>query len=243
MLENSYALFFVSSYFLGTCVFIIKAFSAGRRASEIAEVVVIILISSLFGAKLFHALFEAEGHALPTGEVADNALELFMADPWHWARLFDPGYVFYGGLVSALIVGGALLYKRGFERPLQYADFVAPALALGLGLGRIGCYAAGCCFSQEIPIQLIESAFAFSCCAWLLMRNTNGDADGFQLWLFVSLYAVFRFCVEFIRDDYDRGIWLWGYLSTSQIVSLLLLLGCIFYDQGPAHNRRKRSRA
>jgi phosphatidylglycerol:prolipoprotein diacylglycerol transferase len=239
MLQSSYAWFCISGYILGGLVFAVSAYRANRRPGEILKVLVVIVLSSLFGAKIFHALFEAEGHALPSGDVATSAFDLFLADPWHWARLLSPGYVFYGGLLSALLLCAIFLWQQKIYRPFQYADFAAPALAIGLAIGRLGCYSVGCCHGRifdgfgVVPVQLFEAAFALICFLWL-MRSSSKDPDGYKLWLFVTLYGVFRFCIEFMRGDDDRGLWFGDAVSTSQIISVLLVLGCLLYDKRPS---------
>jgi phosphatidylglycerol:prolipoprotein diacylglycerol transferase len=51
--------------------------------------------------------------------------------------------------------------------------------------------------------------------------------DGQVFWLFMVLYAVSRFILEFWRDDH-RGIWLGGTLSTSQILGIPVILAAVF---------------
>jgi len=51
--------------------------------------------------------------------------------------------------------------------------------------------------------------------------------DGQVFVTFLALYAIFRFAVEFVRDDH-RGVWLGGYLSTSQILAIPALIGSVW---------------
>ena len=61
------------------------------------------------------------------------------------------GGVFYGGLIAALDRG--LVYMREDKLPaLPTADVFAPGIALGHGIGRLGCFAAGCCWG--VPTHL-----------------------------------------------------------------------------------------
>src|SRR5260370_12148770 len=58
------------------------------------------------------------------------------------------GGVFYGGLLAALAV--SVWYMRKTKLPgWKTADVFAPAIALGHGIGRIGCFMAGCCLGGE----------------------------------------------------------------------------------------------
>jgi prolipoprotein diacylglyceryltransferase len=232
MLENSYVLFSILGYLAGSSIFVLLAVRAKRNLAESLGILAVIILASLFGAKIFHTLFEADGHGLPNGDVAEGVVDLLAADPWHWARILSPGYVFYGGLVASMLMGALYMWWRRIDRPLQYADFAAPALAIGLAFGRIGCFLGGCCFGREVgdfgplPVQLIESLFAFACFVFLLPRRPG--QDGSQICLFLVAYSSFRFFIEFLRGDPERGFWLYGWLSTSQIISLLLLAGCLW---------------
>ena len=61
------------------------------------------------------------------------------------------GGVFYGGLLAAL--GVAVWYsRRASLAPLQTADVLAPAVAIGHSIGRLGCFAAGCCWGKETDL-------------------------------------------------------------------------------------------
>ncbi len=74
-----------------------------------------------------------------------------------------------------------------------------------------------------LPTQLFEAiacAFIFSTCLWRYRKGPRFEGEVF--FLFMLQYALFRFAIEFIRAD-DRGAWLGGTLSTSQIISLPLL--------------------
>jgi len=78
------------------------------------------------------------------------------------------------------------------------------------------------------PTQLYEAAAALAITAWCLWLYRRGrHFTGEVFFHFVALYATFRIAVEFIRAD-DRGEWLWGTITTSQLVSLPLLAWAIW---------------
>ena len=140
------------------------------------------------------------------------------------------GFVFYGGLIFGLLflVG----FQKLIKNPLGSYSALIPPLALGHGIGRVGCYLAGCCFGRVIdhsesvhevaryPVQLFEaiSLFVISAVSYYLLKSKK-NVIGFYL---VS-YGFIRFVLEFYRGDDIRGLWLLG-LSTSQIISILLIL-------------------
>lgn len=143
------------------------------------------------------------------------------------------GLVFYGGLIGALIfiLAFCLSYKKFNWTHLAY---LVPILMFSHGLGRIGCFCAGCCYGKEMehfhfrhPVQLYE-AFSLIGLAFVLnhlLKKKNKEVH--VMGLYFLIYAFLRFILEFLRDDTVRGIF--GKLSTSQWISLLLLFpGFIF---------------
>ena len=155
--------------------------------------------------------------------------------------LSGAGFVVYGG-----IIGGALTIY-GFCRIkkidlLSYLDLMIPSVALAQALGRIGCFLAGCCYGREtdscigvvftqsdfapngvklLPTQLIMSAGDFIIMAVLLWYAAKKPMRGRVTALYLMLYSIGRFLVEFLRDD-DRGMV--GSLSTSQFIAIFVLI-------------------
>ncbi|HLH15885.1 MAG TPA: prolipoprotein diacylglyceryl transferase, partial [Bryobacteraceae bacterium] len=173
-----------------------------------------------------------------------------------WATL-QAGGVFYGGLIAALVM--AWWYMRRMKLPgLRTADVFAPAIALGHGIGRLGCFAAGCCWGVEChlpwavtftnpvanelvgvplnkplhPTQLYESLAEFLIFAFLYWRIRRPHATGQIISLYLILYSTARFTVEFFRY-HEQGN-LWGTpLDTSQWISIgLFLLGASWFVVG-----------
>lgn len=192
-----------------------------------------ILISSIVGARLHFVL----GH--PTSY--EDPLQLF--------RIWEGGLTLYGGLIAAILV--SFLYLRrhriGF---LPVADSVAPALALGEGITRIGCFLNGCCFGQACdpsigihypadsyaamalghtavyPSQLLLSAgmFALFVLLWRLDRRPGRVGRLFGLYLVGQ--GLLRYAVDFTRyyEPIDTVHVLGGAIETkSQIVALGLV--------------------
>ena len=124
---------------------------------------------------------------------------------------------------------------------LDYFDLAAPSIAMAQGFGRIGCFLAGCCYGKEtdlpigvvfpenslapagvrlLPTQLMSSAGNFLIMAILLMAYPKRKRKGDTGFLYMLLYGVGRFLIEFLRND-DRGAV--GGLSTSQFISLFIV--------------------
>jgi phosphatidylglycerol---prolipoprotein diacylglyceryl transferase len=163
------------------------------------------------------------------------------------------GGVFYGGLIAALVVAFWHMHRTKLPA-LQTADVFAPAVALGHGIGRLGCFAAGCCWgipsdrpwavtftdpeAERLvgvplnvplhPTQLYEAFAEFVIFGILYWRFRRPHAPGSIIGLYLMLYSITRFIVEFFRN-HEQGN-LWGTpLDTSQWISLcLLMLGAWF---------------
>jgi phosphatidylglycerol:prolipoprotein diacylglycerol transferase len=151
-------------------------------------------------------------------------------------KFWQGGLTFYGGVLLAAPTG-FLYAKRRKLGALRAADLLAPALMIALAIGRIGCFLNGCCYGAQTdsgfgvlfpghlaerhPTQLYESLFAFALFAvlrWVLRPRMGRDGQLFGTML--TLYGVFRICLEFVRDD-PRGAL--GPLSTSQLIGLPLI--------------------
>src|SRR5258706_9007673 len=160
------------------------------------------------------------------------------------------GGVFSGGLIAAFLA--AAWYVRRHHMPaLGTCDAFAPGLALGHAIGRIGCFAAGCCYGKEThhfwgvvfhnplakqitgtplgvplePTQLFESAVElanFFFLMWLLKRR---KFDGQVFGAFLMIYGVARFFLEFLRDDPGRGSVFGGAMSGTQLIAIGLVIG------------------
>jgi phosphatidylglycerol:prolipoprotein diacylglycerol transferase len=126
-------------------------------------------------------------------------------------------------------------------------------VVLGQSIGRLGCFAAGCCFGKPAtvawavtfrdlyaaravgtpidtplhPTQLYESFATFLIFLALLAIAKRKTFDGQVALSYVLLYSVARFLIEFFRGDVARGSVFGGALSTSQFLAILLVLGAL----------------
>src|SRR5258708_30738303 len=80
----------------------------------------------------------------------DPAYRINPAEIFSLATLQSAG-IFYGGFIAALIFA-ALYMKRQSLPLLATSDLFAPGLALGHGIGRLGCFAAGWCWGKPTPL-------------------------------------------------------------------------------------------
>ena len=156
--------------------------------------------------------------------------------------------IFYGGFISALVA--AFLYMRYKHLPaLRTADVLAPAVAVGHSIGRLGCFAAGCCWGIEAhvpwavtftnpqanrlvgvplgvplhPTQLYESLAEAVIFGILFWRFGKPHRPGSILSLYLALYGITRFLVEFVRFHDPQSNPLTGPFTTEQWLSLSLV--------------------
>lgn len=165
-------------------------------------------------------------------------------------RLFS-GSVFYGGLIGAL--AAAWIYLRKKKQKIgEYFDLLAVILPLFHGFGRIGCFFAGCCYGKEcrlgfvfqngigaggngvsrFPVQLLEAGLCFVLFAALLRLFLKNRFRNHLLSVYLGLYSVIRFLLEYLRGDGYRGIY--GPFSTSQWIGIAILLSlAVYYIRRP----------
>ncbi len=155
------------------------------------------------------------------------------------------GATFYGGLIGGAaiflliyFVGGRLIcpdeYAKNF---FALSEIAAGSIAVAHGFGRLGCLFAGCCHgkvtdawygiyhvnlgARAVPTQLFEALFLFALCGYLSYRLYKKQKG--NLGLYLVLYAIWRFVIEFFRAD-ARGESLIRALTPSQLIAILLLL-------------------
>ena len=227
----TYGVLLAAAYLLGLQFALVRARSRGLDPQRVMDLGIWIIISALVGAKLLLLVISPAQFASGPGLL----------------NLARSAGVFYGGLIAAVAV--ALLYLRRHHMPLwTTTDCFAPGIALGHVIGRMGCLLAGCCYGRPTdvpwaitfrnplaeanvgtplnvplhPTQLYEAGAELLILAVLLATERRGrQFPGRTFWLYVLLYGISRFIIEFYRGD-DRGL-VMGVLSTSQFVSVLLV--------------------
>jgi phosphatidylglycerol:prolipoprotein diacylglycerol transferase len=159
----------------------------------------------------------------------------------------DPFSIFVPQVGGKTLVGGVLLgyfavllAKRILKFKRSVGDLFAPALAIGIAVGRLGCFFNGCCYGKETksifgiiyggvnryPTQLYESIFCFGLFLILWKIRTKVVREGDLFKLFLLFYGFFRFWVEFLRADAVSAIL--G-LSIAQIISAVVFLTVAIY--------------
>ena len=215
------------------CVILRLGRREGLDSGQLLDFSTWLLLVALLGAKALMVISD-------WGYYRQNPGEIFSRST------FLAGGVFYGGFIAAVLF--AVWYIRLHHLPFwKVVDVYAPAIALGLGLGRIGCFAAGCDYGKPTtsmwgvvfrdpyshdvsgvplgiplyPTQPILLLTGISIFAILMWRYSRKSRDGEIFVLYLALYAVARFFIEFLRGDEDRGFVFNHLLSTSQFIAIL----------------------
>ena len=197
---------------------------------------ILVVFCGIVGAKILYIVNDWSTYAEHPGEIFSFST-------------LQAGGVFSGGLIGAAIA--AVWYIRKHHMPpLATWDAFAPGLALGHAIGRVGCFAAGCCYGKPTdhfwgvtftnplantwtgtplghalePTQLFESAVElanFFILMWLLKHK---KFDGQVLGAYLFLYGVARFFLEFLRGDPGRGSVFGGVMSGTQLIAIGLVI-------------------
>ena len=220
---------------------IFTAIRLGRRvgldSGLILDFCTWVMLVALVGAKVLMVLSEWSYYRDNPGEIF--SLSTLMA-----------GGVFYGGFLAALFF--TLWYVQVQKLSFwKMADVLVPGVALGQSIGRLGCFSAGCDYGKPTqvwwgvvftspfahdvagvplgirlhPTQLYESFATFLIFGILLWQFPRRRREGGLFLIYVGLYAVARFFLEYLRGDADRGFVFHHLLSTSQFIALLVLAG------------------
>ena len=235
---HTYGLLLALAFIAGIWLTSRNARKEGLDPDKIWNLGLIIIFSALVGAKILLFLSDFSYYS-------QNPREIFSL-----STLRSAG-VYYGGLLLALAASAVYLRKTGLPG-WTVADLAAPGIALGQAIGRLGCLSAGCCYGKPThmpwgitftdryaydnvgvplntplhPTQLYESVATFLLFLYLMWRLSRKHFTGQIILEYLILYSVFRFVIEFFRDD-ERGFLLGGLLSTSQFIGILTILGSL----------------
>ncbi len=217
---------------------------AGLDPERVSNVGVYSALAGLAGAKLLMFVFD---------------FDYFWQNPREAFSLatLQSGGVFFGGLVIA-VLAGAWLMRRYALPVLPTFDVFGPGLALGQAIGRLGCFAAGCCWGVKCdrpwavrftnydankitgvpldvdlhPTQLYEAgllALVFLITWRLFLRPHR---PGFVFGVYLILAAAERFLVEFFREHQQANLG-GNPLSNAQLIALgLALAGSVLVWRG-----------
>ena len=207
------------------CTFFLSrdAAQAGINRELVFDLVFWTVLWGIIGARLFYVVI---------------AWSYFAPTPWEIVMLNKGGLAWQGGFAGGTLAGIWFIKKRGLSLR-TVMDLIAPYVALGQAIGRVGCFFNGCCFGKPWdhgiffpvhaarlhPTQLYETAGLFLIFCFLKIAQRKRHTPGMIFVYYIWLAAIERFIVEFYRADHDI---LWGGVSLPQYVSLLIFAAGIF---------------
>jgi len=231
---RSFGVMVALAFLVGILIGRRRAAKAGLNPDLIIDLAFFVMLTSIAGARAAFVFVH---------------WDLFRADPGGILRIWDGGLAQYGGVVVGVVVGLLFFARRGVD-PWKGADIVAPSLAAGVAIGRIGCFLNGCCFGRPFdgawgvvmnapsaaayefpgvrlhPTQIYESLAALAIFFILLRVERRKPYDGFLLWLFVILLSTYRFFIDPLRA-YDSAsiVWTGGRVAvtTNQLAGIALI--------------------
>ena len=163
---HSYGLLILTALLFAFTVSSKRAKTVGVDPDDLPFMYLLVAMCGILGARLFYFLF--------------SDTQNFFANPFIFFDGNEGGLVFYGGAIGGVISG--VLYCLVRKIPVwKMADIAAPAIMLGLAIGRLGCFFAGCCHGAAIELGEHEHS--------VLMSFKGGDV----LWLEHAPYLALSF--------------------------------------------------
>ncbi|MBX7147621.1 prolipoprotein diacylglyceryl transferase [bacterium] len=207
-----------------------EAKRVGLSPERVLDLFFYIVLSAIIGSRLLYVV---------------ASVPQWWKDPMVFVRFWEGGLVFYGGLIGA--VATSVYYTRKHDLPFfKVADVFAPGIAIGHAIGRLGCFAAGCCFGKPAspdawyavifpltdfaiaphdhpvyPTQLFESFGELCIFLFLMWFRRKKTFDGEVFLMYLIIYPILRSVLEIYRGDTIRGFVVEGVLSTSQFISII----------------------
>lgn len=228
-----YALGFIIAYFM--IYYLAKKGRLKITKDDVADFVFYLLIGTVIGARVFYVVFYDPAY--------------FISNPLMIPAVWHGGLSFHGGLVGAIIAGFIFCRKKKISF-YEIADIAVIPLALGLFFGRIANFINGelvgritnvpwCVKFQNYegcrhPSQIyeaIKNLFMFFVLWFAYDLKTKGKKlpSGFLFWLFVAMYSVLRFFIEFFRmPDEQLGFIAFG-LTMGQILNVVMFVIAVFF--------------
>lgn len=175
------------------------------------------------------------------GSVLFYNFSYFLENPLYLFKVWEGGMSFHGGLIGVIIAYWIYQRSKGYGF-LRLCDFVAPMVPIGLGAGRIGNFINGELWGRPTdlpwgmvfpqadelarhPSQLYQAfleGLVLFVVLWIFAKKPRpiGSVAG----LFVLLYGVFRFVVEFVRQpDEHLSFIAFGWLTMGQLLTVPMI--------------------
>ena len=220
-------------YVFGFCIsyllvrYQMKRKDFGVTKQEVEDLYFYLILGLILGARLGYVFF--------------YDLKMYLADPLEAFAIWHGGMSFHGGLIGVLLVGILFAWRRK-KSFWKIADLFIVTAPIGLGLGRIGNFINGELYGRVTsvpwgmifakggplprhPSQLYESALEGGLLFLILwLVKDRKIPSGGLLALFVTLYGVFRFFVEFFREPDPQLGFVLGSFTMGQVLCFMMIV-------------------
>jgi phosphatidylglycerol:prolipoprotein diacylglycerol transferase len=222
--------FVVAAGFLLSAILVLadsKRFKLDRES--VFDCLIAILIGGIVGGRLLFVFIN---------------LDTYLKDPLRVLMLNEGGMAFHGALVGAVLGSIIVCVKKNLPF-WKTADVIAPYIALGHAVGRIGCLLNGCCYGKvttgplalgvifegeiamRVPTQIYSTIFLLALYVVLIELRDRRRFDGYVFSMYIILYSIFRFFIEFWRGDTEIVLF---NLTLAQIISIIMIFcGVVLY--------------
>ncbi len=227
-----YGLIMFFAILLGIAVIflIAKKYCKDISVETLLDILPIIIISALFGARLYYVLMDFSYYS-------KYPMEIF--------AIWQGGISIHGALIGGVVCGIILAKKMEFNF-FKYADIFSFGLLIGQAVGRFGNYFNCEAFGKpcDLPFKLyipeshrpleyfqyeyFHPTFLYEsvwnlisfCLLFYIFRKCKKLKEGSIFFLYLTFYSVGRFFIEYIRLDSVLNI---CSIPVAQIVSILVL--------------------
>ena len=222
----AYGLMLVVAFFVSTYLATLEGKKEHFDSEVIFNLLFLVFISGVIGSRVFYVLIN---------------LPFYLHNPWEIIMLQHGGMAWFGGLIFGLTAAFLFIQKHKMDL-FKVLDLLAPFVALGQAIGRIGCFLNGCCFGREseyglyfkvsdqilIPTQLYSALLLLLIYIILRFKQETKHLTGEIFCSYLFLYSLKRFFIEFLRNDNPRifyGLTLFQVLcSVMFFLSLVILI-------------------
>jgi phosphatidylglycerol:prolipoprotein diacylglycerol transferase len=210
----------------------------GVAKETVFDCMIAIMVGGILGGRALFVLINLEYYASHIPDVV---------------MLQEGGLAIQGAIIGAVLAGiiAARIKKVSFW---AMSDLIAPYIALGQAVGRIGCLLNGCCYGKvtsggvglifpgeavmRIPTQVYSSLGLLVIYLFLLKVREKRTFPGRAFSMYLILYSVLRFFMDFFRGD---GLFAYAGITLSQWISIVMfIVGIILYGVLGREKRREK---
>jgi phosphatidylglycerol:prolipoprotein diacylglycerol transferase len=230
---HTYGVALAVAFWLGIELSAREARKRGMDPVSIVDLGIVVLLSSVVGSRLLYVVAHLDSYR-------GDFLDMF--------KIWEGGLTFYGGLIAGVIFGIAFLKIK--KIPVREAiDVIAPQIALGIAIARVGCFMNGCCFGRQTglpwactfpadsqagmvlghvglhPTQLYSAVANFGIFLFLRRRFRARPRNGTVFYTFLIAYGLWRFAIDYLRyyEDSMLVTRAGGGITWNQVVSIVLV--------------------